>query len=415
MASNARPRVCLAGAAFFLALLVPLGARSADVPRRATLELVESVPVETTLDHPELRDAHDVWLEMIEGAERSLDFAQFYATSAPGSRLEPIIDAIGAAAARGVRVRFLVDELFYAKESDTADRIGALRGVELRRFDARAHMGGVHHAKFFVVDDESCFLGSQNFDWRSLTHILELGVRTDAPGVVAVLRDIFAEDWALAAGKGRPPAAERPASYGSQEWAYYRGAATGVTPVVSPHGFLPDDALWDLPRLVELIDGAKKRVRVQLMSYGTVDREGRYFDVLEAALRRAAARGVSVRLLVADWCKREKTIEGLQSLQALRGITVKLVTIPRWSGGFIPYARVIHAKFLVVDGEVAWIGTSNWKRDYFHSSRNVGLIVRGKTISAALEGFFGQVWGSGYAAIVDPGALYEPPPIGREK
>src|SRR5512140_1591724 len=42
-------------------------------------ELVESVPIETTLDHPELRDASDVWLDMIAGAHTSIDLAQFYA------------------------------------------------------------------------------------------------------------------------------------------------------------------------------------------------------------------------------------------------------------------------------------------------------------------------------------------------
>jgi hypothetical protein len=55
--------------------------------------LVESVPVGTSLDHPDIPDAHQVWLEMIEGAQMSLDFAMFYAVTKPDSRLEPILDA----------------------------------------------------------------------------------------------------------------------------------------------------------------------------------------------------------------------------------------------------------------------------------------------------------------------------------
>lgn len=48
---------------------------------QSPIELVESWPVETTLDQPDLRDADVVWKEMIERARRSIDFAEFYASS----------------------------------------------------------------------------------------------------------------------------------------------------------------------------------------------------------------------------------------------------------------------------------------------------------------------------------------------
>jgi phosphatidylserine/phosphatidylglycerophosphate/cardiolipin synthase-like enzyme len=167
--------------------------------------------------------------------------------------------------------------------------------------------------------------------------------------------------------------------------------------------------VWDLPHIVESIDGAESTVRVQLLTYGTVGREGTYFDTLDAALRRAAARGVDVRLLVADWSQRPGTIEGLKSLEVLPHVRVRLVTIPPWSGGFVPYARVIHAKYLAVDGRRLWLGTSNWERDYFYASRNVGLIVESASMAARLDGFFEKTWSSPYAAEVDPCAEYEPP------
>src|SRR5262249_26536125 len=135
------------------------------------------------------------------------------------------------------------------------------------------------------------------------------------------------------------------------------GASARVTPVFSPKGWLVDEKLWDLPQIIQMIDGAKHTVRGQLLTYQAQGRDG-YFDQLESALRRAAARGVTVQLLVADWCKRPGAIEGLKSLQVLPNVTVKLVTIPAWSGGYVPFARVIHAKYLVVDGERSWVGTS---------------------------------------------------------
>ena len=367
------------------------------------LELVETAPVETVLDHADLREAADVWREMIDGARRSIDLGEFYATSQPGSRLEPIIEALVRAAARGVKVRFIVDAGFARAEPETTLRLEKLPGIALRRIDWKALGGGVQHAKYFIVDGADAYLGSQNFDWRSLTHIQELGVRARVPAIAAMLEDVFETDWSLAGGA--PPAARV-----HHETAAFPLSVDGaqVTPVASPRGWLPDEGWWELPRLVQLIDGARDRVRVQLLTYQAAA-HGQYFDDLESALRRAAARGVTIELLISDWCKRKGCIEGLKSLTVLPGVTVKLSTIPAARAGFIPYARVAHAKYLVVDGARAWVGTSNWERDYFFASRNVGLIIDGGALPARLDAFFTDAWTSPYAARVDPAADYAPP------
>ena len=391
-----------------LACAAPAPAVRTAEPARAELELVESSPVETTLDHPDIPDAWRVWPELVNGATRTLDVAQFYVSNAPGSRLEPVIQAIEAAADRGVKVRLLAEEKFYKTYPETLERLAKRPGIEVRRLNTAASMGGVLHAKYFLVDGREAFLGSQNFDWRALEHIQELGLRIRVPEVVRALADVFEQDWALAGG-GTAPA---PATAVTGPFpARYAGDTVRVTPALSPQGYLPDPATWDLPQLVRLIDGAKRSVRVQLLTYRARGRDGSTFPDLEEALKRAAARGVKVELLVADWGKRKGTIEGLQALHAPPALTVKLVTIPPWSGGFIPFARVVHAKYLVVDGEAAWLGTSNWERDYFTHSRNVGVIVEGAAFARQLERFFADTWGSPYAAEVDPKATYVPPDV----
>ncbi|MCY3003233.1 MAG: phospholipase D-like domain-containing protein, partial [Planctomycetota bacterium] len=163
------------------------------------LELVESTPLETTLDHPDLADAHEVWLELIGSAKTSIDLAQFYASNQPGSRLEPIVVALESAAARGVKVRFLAEEKFYKTYPETLDRL-ATKGIDVRRFDVAKSFGGVLHAKFLQVDAREVFVGSQNFDWRSLEHIVELGLRIDLPQSSRAFAAIFECDWKLAGG-----------------------------------------------------------------------------------------------------------------------------------------------------------------------------------------------------------------------
>ncbi|HEX2685292.1 MAG TPA: phospholipase D-like domain-containing protein [Kofleriaceae bacterium] len=359
-------------------------------------ELVESVPIETMLDHPDLRDASDVWLEMIAGARSSIDLAQFYASNHQPSRLESIVQALEAAATRGVRIRFLAEQSFVKTYADTLDRL-AHAGASIRHCDLKATTGGILHAKFFVVDGHDAFFGSQNFDWRALEHNYELGARMRDPALVGGLAAISAADWARAGGEPVPDA-HAPPAHGP------------ITLVASPASLLPAGVPWDLPRIVELLDGATTHITVEALGY-RADADGTPWDELEAPLVRAAQRGVQVELLFADWSKRSKTIGGLQKLARIPNIFVRLTTIPPWSGGFIPFARVSHAKALVVDGKRAWLGTSNWEKDYFTRGRNVGVIIEDPALAAQLTTFFTTLWQSPYATPVDPDATYTPPRI----
>lgn len=402
-------------------LSIPADSSSVETVNPAGLvELVESWPSGTSLDHADIRDASDVWLEMIEAARESIDLAQFYVSDAPSSvndaqrvdsKLARIIAAIESAAARGVKVRGLFDAKFHKTYPETIDRLGRVANIESRLLDLKPVTDGVLHAKYFVVDGRLTFLGSQNFDWRSLEHIQELGIRIDSAPVARAFLEAFDLDWRIAGGEKRPTNASKsadgfPVRVGEGDSAY------SITPVYSPVELAPDPRLWDLPRMTALIDGAKKTVHIQLMTYRMTSRDGDYFEVLENALRRAAARGVRVQLLLADWCMRKGTIEGLQALEPLANVEVKLVTIPQSSEGFVPFARVAHAKYMSVDGRAAWIGTSNWEKDYFHASRNVGLVIEGGALPRQLDAFFLDGWNGPYAKAVDPCAMYTAPRIG---
>lgn len=370
-----------------------------------TLELYESTPIETTLDHSDWRDAHVVWLERIREASVSLDFAHFYASDESGSRLTAVIEAVEEAADRGVKIRFLAEEKFVKTYPETLARLRKRHGIEVRQFDVGKVFGhGVLHAKYFIADGREVLVGSHNFDYRSLTHIVELGARVSALSVVKAYRQVFDLDWSLAADA--PKAGVAGDGSDALVWetvALENGATVRVAPVASPKGWLPSGVVWDLPQIRKLIDQATSRVSVQVLTYRGKDRDGEVLE-LETALKAAAARGVQVRLLVADWSKRRGVIEGLQELAALPGFTVKMASIPKWSGGEIPFARVIHAKQCVVDGSRAWLGTSNWERGYFYESRNMGLLLDGPAACGPLESFFDDLWGSSYTEAVSPGS-----------
>lgn len=378
----------------------------------AIVELVESVPVETSLDHPDVRDAPDVWLEMIDRATTSLDFAEFYASEADPahlatSKLAPVVAAIERAAARGVKVRFLADASFVSKYPETLDRLRAAK-VDVRAIDVSKLSGGILHAKYFVVDGAESFLGSQNFDWRALAHIFEMGVRIRSRDLAGALGDVFETDWALAA-PGAPPSTRVHAHDAHPIVASDRSR---ITFTASPKGWLPDEGTWDLPRLVSAIDAAKQLVDVQLLTYAANNRDGSPFTTLDDALRRAAARGVKIRLLVSHWGAKpgSHARTSIDALANVPNVEVRVITIPPWSGGDIPFARVSHAKYAVFDrGAVAWVGTSNWEGDYFTRTRNVGVFLEGGRAAPRLEGIFDGAWVSAYASAL-PASSTDPAP-----
>jgi len=381
------------------------GEQTPEPAPRASLQLVESWPVETPLDQPDIVDAHVAWLEMIGSAQRSLDLAQFYVSPNPDAadRMDAVLEAVEAAAARGVAVRLIADAKFEKTYPEDLARLGGLEGVQVRIYDMKPLTGGVMHAKYFLVDGREGYLGSQNFDWRSLEHIQELGLRFQGAATVGALQAVFEQDWALAGGsEAAVPDAVPP------EPMMWRDREVSVRFVASPRSLVHDD-VWDLPVLLKAIEEASSTVRLQLLSYAVMGYDKTEWREIDDALRAAGARGVAVQILVSNWQKSRSKQAVVKDLSGAEGVSVRFVNIPEHSDGWVDYSRTVHSKFLVVDGTWSWVGTSNWSRDYFHGSRNVGLVVVGAPLAERLDALHQGLWDSDYAEAVDPEQTYQSP------
>ncbi|MDI6782918.1 MAG: phospholipase D-like domain-containing protein [bacterium] len=379
-------------------------------------ELVESIPVETELDNPNIRNTPEVWLEMFKNAKKSLDIEQFYICNAPNEPLEEIIQALIDAGKRRVKVRIISESKFYKTYPETLDRLKKEKNISVRIIDFGKLAGGIMHAKYFIVDTRQVFLGSQNFDWKALKHIHEIGLKITNPACAKIFSDVFELDWQLA--EKNDPSLIKKFLVKKQYPVPIRliepsNQMVEFTPVYSPTGLIPDESLWDEKKIIELIDTAKQEVVMQVLTYNPSVKGGGYYAELDTALRRAAARKVNVKLIISDWAKRKPQIDYLKSLAVIPNIEVKLSTIPQWSGGYVSYARVDHSKYLVVDSTKSWVGTSNWEKGYFYDSRNVGVIVNNNLISSLLEQIFMKSWDGPYTYFVKPDEEYIPPKIGE--
>ena len=335
-----------------------------------TITLVESIPTEVPANSPHIVDTAPTWISMFDAAQESIDIASFYISpSNKQDALDPVWISLQNAANRGVQLRVLVDLSFSDKYPAPLLELETWPNTTLKRID---YSPGVMHAKYFIVDQKEAFLGSQNFDYRALEHIFELGVRIQEEHLVQSISRIFDLDWGEDSLRPKPKTTK------------------DIFLVASPSQSLPFEVPHDLPHILSLIQSTKKTLRLQFLSYNNKTRSKDSWTVLDDALINAVQRGVDVELMVSDWATKGDKGRSLEKLQS-HGVTVHIVSIPEHSSGHIPFARTIHAKTIISDQSRCWIGTSNASKGYFYTSRNLGLIIQIKKLCVQMDDFFTRI------------------------
>ncbi|MFH0835937.1 MAG: phospholipase D family protein [Candidatus Micrarchaeota archaeon] len=147
--------------------------------------------------------------------------------------------------------------------------------------------------------------------------------------------------------------------------------AESVESVFSP------DAEW---RAVELIGSAQESVWVEMYLFTNTN--------LRKALLDAAGRGVEVRVLLEP--RVDSNFETARFLSE-RGISVKWA--PR-------EFKLVHSKFVVVDGERVLVGSHNWSHSAWVDNREASVIVAGKAAVAGFEKVFESDWANGNEFVV---------------
>lgn len=403
-----------------LCLLAALPAAAMPgAPPDTDFQIVQSVPKATVIGEPGVPRTQQVWLQMIGAAQHRIDIAAFYIADKHGEALAPVIDALVAKARAGIKLRILLDHTFQKQSQAAIDRLRQVPNVELRILPVDKLTGGVLHAKYMIIDDADVFVGSQNLDWRAIDQIHEIGARITDTRFAATFEATFDFTWKLAADPDLPKAAiaaAKPPAFApvTAEDPVILDAG-GDDPLVafpafSPPAMMPRWLSSEQSALLRMIDASRQVLRIQVMTlsgYRDFGPKG-YWPPIDNALRDAAARGVQVRIIVADWSLHEPAQAYLKSLAVLPGITVKFSRLPQAPEGFIPYARVEHCKYAVADDRSIYIGTGNWSWSYFESSVDASVFVHGIRPAKTLSHIFDQDWNGPYVTTLEPGRDYTP-------
>ncbi|MEE1622328.1 cardiolipin synthase [Zafaria sp. J156] len=318
----------------------------------------------------------DAMTAAVRGARDTVN-VQFYIVGDDPDYAGPFLDALGAAVARGVKVRFLFDHLGTARIKGFSalkrrlDDAGiewramlpvSVRNRQWRRPDLR------NHRKLVVIDGETAFTGSQNLiepgykrasAHRAGREWVDLMAQVRGP-LVTGLAVVFATDWSqetdenllaeLVAGTELPEA----------------GHVTGQI-VPSGPGFESENNL----RLFNtLIYAATERLTIT-SPYFVPD------DSLLYAVTTAAQRGVEVELFVSETGDQFLVHHAQQSYYAqLLKAGVKIYRYRR--------PMVLHTKCFTVDKEVAVFGSSNMDMRSFSLNLEVSVMMLGATAVAEL-------------------------------
>ncbi len=236
-----------------------------------------------------------------------------------------IIRALERASAQGVKVYVVLEHQSFGM------------GLQPEAVARQLRAAGIHvrwgrpgfrytRAKFLLVDGSLAVIGTANFSRAAFSRNREFLMFERDRRVVRDLQAIFVSDWDSTR------------------------LSLGDDNVVTA----PDDARARLSTLI-----ARAHRSIDIYAEEMAD------PLLEQKLAAAAKRGVRVRIIVPQ----SVPLANISSLLRAR-VAVRLLQQP--------YA---HAKMILVDGTRAFVGSENFSATSLDHDREVGLLIRGPTLS----------------------------------
>jgi cardiolipin synthase len=319
---------------------------------------------------------YEAMAEAVDAAEHYVH-VEFY-IMAWDATTDRLFTALASAAARGVRVRLLLDHLGSRKYPGWKEFQQRMTEVGLewhlmmpikplagrwRRPDLR------NHRKLLVVDGEVAFVGSHNViasnygSARNLQigrHWQDLSVKVTGD-VVLEVEAVFTTDWYIETGEQAEPRRGMIEDDGPP-------GPSAMQIIPSGPGFPTEP---NLRLFVSLIHLAAHRVAIT-SPYFVPD------ESLLAAITTAAYRGVRVDLFVG--AEADQFLVGHAQRSYYRALLDAGVHIYLY-----PAPTVLHAKYLTVDDEVAVIGSSNMDFRSFSLTYEVMLLSFGSDLVKRLQ------------------------------
>jgi phosphatidylserine/phosphatidylglycerophosphate/cardiolipin synthase-like enzyme len=271
-----------------------------------------------------------------------------------------LLAAVIGAQQRGVNVRVMLNPARRGGEPENEATRKALEEAGVAVADTNPAID-LTHEKSMVVDDETAFIQSLNWETKNLTATRDYAVVTSHRHEVDEVSACFDADW------------ERKEFNPGQDshliWCNINGRN----------------------RVAQFIDGAKESLFLQNERYQD--------EVIIERLVRAAARGVKIHILArpAHTLKKGKLVEGVEGLRILQDLGAKVHKLK---------GLKLHGKMMLADGARALIGSINLAPGSFDSRRELAIVVHDEPLVKRLQHFVHHDWSQSHSLdLSDAGLL----------
>jgi cardiolipin synthase len=261
-----------------------------------------------------------------------------------------LIEAVIAAHNRGVDVRVMLNPERRDGEKENHDSRITLTDAGVHVIDSNPNFD-LTHEKSMVVDDETAFVQSLNWETKNLTITRDYAVVTSHKHEVEEIAECFDADW----NRTKFEAGD----HSHLIWCIGNGRQ----------------------RIGQFIDEAKHSLWLQ---------NERYQDpAIIEHLVRAHSRGVKIHIMARppEKLKKSKLIEGVSGLRTLQDLGVKIHKLK--------HIR-LHAKLLMADDNVAIIGSINLAPGSFDSRRELAIRVSDDHITRRIQKTLQQDWANSH-------------------
>ncbi len=260
--------------------------------------------------------------DAIKNAKKSVDLEIYMLSD------KYVINSLIAAKKRGVNVRVILEEnpyKGYGANKAVKDKLSHY-GIETK-WANRAYQ--LTHSKFLVIDQKTGYILTMNLTKSSFTKNREFGIITNSQPEVSDLEKIFQCDWE------RKP---------------YKPINDAL--IVSPEN--------SLDRMENLINSARNEILIYAEEMEDPD--------IENLLIKKAKEGIKVNVILAS--PKFITNNGDSGKYLSQNfVNVKYLDYP-----------FVHAKIVVVDRSVAYVGSINFSTPSFKDNREVGIFVSDKKV-----------------------------------
>ncbi len=322
-----------------------------------------------------LIDGDATFSSIFEGIRAARDYVlvQFYIVRDDelGRRLA---SELAGKARSGVPVHFLYDEI--GSIGLPGAFIEGLRaaGVEVTPFHSRKGPGNRfqlnfrNHRKTVVVDGQVAWVGGHNVGVEYLGHDPKFGhwhdvhVRIEGPAVIGA-QLAFLEDWRWATDS----------ALDCLSWTPRLGSGRAESLVIASGPADPMETA--LLMFMHAITSARERIWIA-SPYFVPD------DAIVQALQLAALRGVDVRILIPE--KADSRLVTLAAYSYFSDVKAGGARFYRYQRGFL------HGKFMLVDTNVATVGTANFDNRSFRLNFEITAVVSDETFAGEVQRMFEQ-------------------------